>query len=220
MKAKNVSGERFGRLVAVKRVGTTKHKGAVWRCVCDCGNEVDTPLINLRVGFKRSCGCLAAENHKRNADRSRTHGLHSHPVYAVYYGAKARCQNPNHSSWERYGGRGIEFRLPPFAEFWEIMGASWFEGASIDRIDNDGHYEIGNVRWATDAQQGFNRRNNVWIEFNGERKSLTQWAAQLDMHHRVLSNRLKKWSVEDALTKPIKGRNHVRTKRSGSDEQG
>ena len=220
MEAKDVSGERFGRLVAVKRVGTTKHKGAVWRCVCDCGNEVDAPLINLRVGFKRSCGCLAAENHKRNADRSRTHGLRGHPVYAVYYGAKARCQNPNHVSWERYGGRGIEFRLPPFDEFWEIMGASWFEGASIDRIDNNGHYEIENVRWPTDAEQANNRRNNVWIEFNGERKSLTQWAAQLGMHHRVLSNRLKKWSVEDALTKPIKGRNHVRTQRSGSDEQG
>lgn len=220
MKAKNVSGERFGRLVAVKRVGTTKHKGAVWRCVCDCGNEVDAPLINLRVGFKRSCGCLAAENHKRNADRSRTHGLRGHPTYSAYCGAKARCQNPNNTSWDRYGGRGIEFRLPPFAEFWEIMGASWFEGASIDRIDTNGHYEIENVRWATNVEQANNRRSNTMLEFCGRRLSLAEWSRVIGCAASTLGRRLKTMSVEDALTKPIKGRNHVRTQRSGSDEQG
>lgn len=213
----DITGETYGRLTALYVQGWTYNKGAIWRCRCACGAEVDVKLNALRTGNTKSCGCYMRE---LTQNLRRTHGMSKHPAYKSYKAAKTRCTNPRQRAWKHYGGRGIQFRLPEFDEFWEIMGASWFEGASIDRIDNNGHYEIGNVRWATDTQQGFNRRNNVWIEFNGERKSLTQWAAQLDMHHRVLSNRLKKWSVEDALTKPIKGRNHVRTQRSGSDEQG
>lgn len=78
------------------------------------------------------------------------------PEYRAYVGAKARCQNPNNTGWKHYGGRGIEFRFDSFRSFYELLGPRP-DKHSLDRIDNDGHYEAGNVRWATARQQLSNR---------------------------------------------------------------
>jgi hypothetical protein len=94
------------------------------------------------------------------------------PEYGAYQDAKQRCTNPNIKSYENYGGRGIEFRFASFEEFLEALktpdnptglrpvgelenGRALY---SLDRIDNDGHYERGNIRWATKPQQQQNRR--------------------------------------------------------------
>ena len=89
----------------------------------------------------------------------KTHGMSGTPEYRCYYAAKHRCENPNDRSWRHYGGRGIEFRFSSFEEFYEHLGPRppTFE---IDRIDNDGHYEPGNVRWTTRAQNEVNRRTD------------------------------------------------------------
>ena len=80
------------------------------------------------------------------------------PEYRAYRDAKSRCTNPNSARWYTHGGRGIKFMFNNFGEFFEAVG-SRPEGMTLDRIDNDGHYQVGNLRWATPSQQMSNRRN-------------------------------------------------------------
>lgn len=79
------------------------------------------------------------------------------PEYRAYTDAKFRCSNPNSHRWHSHGGRGIEFRFNSFKDFIEHIGKRP-DGLSLDRIDNDGHYEAGNVRWTTRSVQMANRR--------------------------------------------------------------
>jgi hypothetical protein len=71
--------------------------------------------------------------------------------------AKYRCINPLHHAWESYGGRGIKFLFDSFDQFFAELGRRP-DGLTLDRINNDGHYEPGNVRWATPKEQAANRR--------------------------------------------------------------
>lgn len=80
------------------------------------------------------------------------------PEYRAYMDAKSRCTNTNHRLWPYYGGRGIEFRFCSFDDFFACIGARP-DGLTLDRIDNSGHYEVSNVRWATKSEQQYNRRS-------------------------------------------------------------
>lgn len=84
--------------------------------------------------------------------------LAKNPERIAYAQAKARCTNPRHRAWKDYGGRGVEFRFRSFRQFIRLLGPRPSRRHSLDRIDNDGHYEPGNVRWATPRQQARNRR--------------------------------------------------------------
>lgn len=79
------------------------------------------------------------------------------PEYKSYDHAQQRCTNPNHVRYPRYGARGIQFKFKSFAEFWDEVGKKPTPKHSIDRIDNQGHYEVGNVRWATATEQANNK---------------------------------------------------------------
>lgn len=97
-----------------------------------------------------------------------THGMARTPEYRAYIDAKRRCENPNSQTYEYYGGRGVEFRFADFVEFFEAIGERPSSDYSIDRIDNEGHYEAGNVRWATKKEQIHNRRGyeKPWLMGN------------------------------------------------------
>jgi hypothetical protein len=73
--------------------------------------------------------------------------------YKAYYSARYRCTNPKDPRWHRYGGRGIGFRFTSYEQFLACLGRKPAPNLSLDRIENDGHYEPGNVRWATKEQQ-------------------------------------------------------------------
>jgi hypothetical protein len=87
----------------------------------------------------------------------RTHGLSKTREYSIYHAAKGRCTNPNHKNYADYGGRGIEFRLSSIELFVAELGLCP-PGETLERINNDGHYELSNLKWATRRAQANNKR--------------------------------------------------------------
>lgn len=157
----DVTGARFGRAVAVECVGSNGH-GRVWRLDCDCGNSFEARLGDLRSGATTSCGCAQRE---ATGNAARTHGMawangKRHPLYHAWLSMRQRCNNPRHKRYADYGGRGIGIckEWDSFPQFLLDVGEKPGPGYSIDRIDNDGNYEPGNIRWATYSQQSLNRR--------------------------------------------------------------
>lgn len=136
----------------------------------------------------------------------RTHGQHGTPTHLVWQGIKRRC-NTEHAKPARYALEGVtvcERWANSFESFLADMGERPSIKHSIDRIDIDRGYEPGNCRWATVMEQAANKRNNRWIEFNGERKHLAEWARCVGLGVSTLRHRLQSgWSVAKALTTPL-----------------
>lgn len=127
-------------------------------------------------------------------------------LYNIWRSIKGRCNNPNDKAYFRYGGRGIYI-----SNLWENDYGSFLswslcngykEGLSIDRIDNDGPYSPENCRWVSRKVQQNNMRSNRYIEFGGERRTISGWAEYLGIKPQTLQLRLHKWTLERALTEP------------------
>lgn len=190
-------GKTYGFLTVIAE-GPMRRNLRHWICKCSCGNTtVPISGASLRSGGTISCGCA-----KKVFCGARTHGMTGHPALASYKSAKSRCNSESNSDFAYYGGRGIQFLLPSFAEFWEVMGKTWFKGATIDRIDVNGHYEFSNLRWATRKEQSLNTRNSVILTHNGIAKNLSLWAEELGVNSSSLRERIEKWGVEKALSTP------------------
>ncbi len=152
--AKNLTGQRFGKLVAI-RPGEKRKKQSTWICVCDCGKESNPMATSLLYGLTKSCGCGV---------HPKTHGLTNTPEHKIWKSMKARCNNPKSPFFKYYGGRGIrvcERWATSFEAFLADMGNRPDPNLSIDRINNDGNYEPGNCRWATMKEQANNTRRSL-----------------------------------------------------------
>lgn len=153
----NLEGETFGLLTVISYAGSigSTHRKSVWNCICKCGTKKLVIGSHLKNSHTKSCGCFkrhrASETHTKH-DASRT------PEYSIYHEAKRRCINPNSKDYPYYGGRGIKFKFKSFEDFISHIGWRPKRSLSLDRINNNGHYEPGNVRWATKYQQTHNRR--------------------------------------------------------------
>lgn len=133
-------------------------------------------------------------------------------VYKAWLSIKARCYNPNINHYHRYGGRGIKAYQPwmdSFEAFYAAVGDPPSSKHSIDRIDNDGHYEPGNVRWATQSEQRNNTSQNVVLEYDGMRMNLKQWAEHLGVSYAMLRMRKHRGYTVEQILEPIGKRKTV-----------
>src|SRR5208283_883530 len=119
--------------------------------------------------------------------------IESTPGYRTWVGMRQRCRNPKSRNYPRYGGRGIKIckRWDSFQTFLDDMGPKP-KGLSIDRIDNDGHYEPANCRWATAAEQVRGCRTAAWEL--AEREGISRKAAWARLHYQSKKNE-KDWDI-------------------------
>lgn len=151
-KLKDLSGQKFGKLTIISYHGIINRKSH-WNCICDCGITCVKNGNSLKFGHIKSCGCLRGAHGESNKNKTKE--------YSSWLHAKGRCTNHKNKNWPDYGGRGIKFHKPWAASyklFLEYVGRSPSATHSLDRINNNGNYEPGNVRWATPKEQANNQR--------------------------------------------------------------
>jgi len=196
----DLTSKKYNRLLVLQRY-EKEGKKVYWLCKCDCGNEFIARGDNLKNGEIQSCGCLHRDvmrNIKTSHNQSRT------KLHYVWNTILQRCENPNDKKAKDYLGRGITV-CPEWHDY--IKFAQWAkdngykEGLSIERINNDKGYSPENCKWATAIEQANNMRSNRRIEYNGETKTLAQWARLYNINYFTLRNRLERgWSFEHAIT--------------------
>jgi hypothetical protein len=191
----DLTGQRFGRLVAVEMVD--RHRGAKWLCKCDCGRLHKAAAKYLRNGSLVSCGCIQEWSRGK-------HGMGHTRAYQTWKLMHARCRTKREKTYRRYGARGISVceRWGTFDNFLEDMGHAP-DGMSIERVDNDKGYSPENCVWATSKQQNRNRDSNALVTLNGETRCVAEWCEVLDLPANMVHQRIYRgWPPERALTTP------------------
>lgn len=200
-------GDRFGRLTIIKEM-SQKNKPRRFLCECECGNQKVVSLSKLRTGNTKSCGCLQKE--VRESFLTITHGQSNTRIYNIWAGMKDRCLSSNNPTFKHYGGRGIKIcdawlNFEPFYK-WALQNG-YHDNLSIERINNNGNYEPNNCEWATQKKQSNNTRRSKFIEFNGQKKTIKEWAEHLDIKYLLLYKRLSRgWSIEKAFYTPSRSK--------------
>jgi len=191
--------KKYGRLTVIGETGRNKHGKIQYECICDCGNKKTVLGVDLRSGNTKSCGCYGRD--ARILSR-KTHGQSHHnisPEYQTWKAIRQRCTNPNTIHWEHYGGKGVTVceRWNDFANFLDDMGTRPSDLHSIDRFpDTNGNYFPENCRWATDGEQSRNKTNSRWLEHNGIKMVLEDWATHFGVDQSTLHEHLETKSIE------------------------
>ena len=216
-------GDRFGYLTVICETepnitpcGTVQRK---FLCKCDCGNHVIRMRSTLQKSKNQSCGCKQLTL----ADRTRKYTKEQREsfLYSTWHGMRQRCLDPNSSHFANYGGRGViicEEWLNDYTKFydWALENGACKQ-LTLDRIDLNGNYEPSNCRWADAETQMNNTTQNRFIEYKGERLTVTQWSRKTKIQEGTIRARLDKYgySVGQALgyephTTKVWDRSHTR----------
>lgn len=188
MKAKNLVGKKFGKLLVLEKYKNSKNGRTQWLCKCDCGNFSVVKTYRLTTGQTLSCGCKKFESHNKK------HGMKNTRIYSIWCGMKKRCYNHNDKKYKSYGAVGIEVCEEWKSDFesfynWSIKNG-YSENLTIDRINLKGNYSPENCRWITNLDQQNNKSNNVFIEYNGEVKTISEWCRKYNKNYKRVYNRI------------------------------
>lgn len=197
----DLTGETFGYLTVLQRMGNDKNGSALWLCQCVCGNTTIVRTAVLRNGHTTSCGCMQKQ-------ANLLHGQYETRLYSSWECMKSRCNNPNNIGYNNYGGRGITVcdEWNEFINFQDwALNNGYQEGLTIDRIDVDGNYEPENCRWSTKIEQANNRRTCNMIAYFGETHSLKDWCRILNLPYSLIHTRMYKlkWDFWTAISTPF-----------------
>lgn len=192
-------GRKYGKLTIMDAERTN---GIIrCRCICECGRIKELPYAYIRSGRTKTCGNHYAEF------THRTHGMSHTRLDRIYRKMRNRCYREKDEAYRYYGLKGIavcdEWLTDPAAFFDWAKQNGYADNLTLDRIDRNGNYEPQNCRWVTMKEQCSNRSTNRYLTFNGETKTVTQWAETIGVKSNLIFDRLERgWSVEDALLKP------------------
>jgi hypothetical protein len=195
-------GDRFGYLEIIGDAPSRNGRRKVVLVRCKCGVEFETLAQNIRTGKSRSCGCRKIELLKK---RHTKHGMSKTSEYYTWAAMKDRCFNVRNKKYADYGGRGITVCAEwtgsdGFRSFLFSVGRKPGKSYELDRIENNGNYEPGNVRWAKRADQNRNTRRNRLVEHAGRTWCVVELAERYGLNRSTLTKRLNSgWSVEEAV---------------------
>lgn len=214
-----LEGQVFGNLTAISRVRAAprserrSNRNAMWLVRCTCGQELTVRTDNLTLGRQKSCTIAGHYWSTVGA----TYLWKKYPSeYGTWQHLRARCFDEKDDKYRIYGARGITVceRWSEFENFLADMGPKPTPRHTIERKDVNGNYEPDNCRWATRAEQARNLRRTVYVEHNGERRLLIDVADGLGLNRQMVYGRLKNgWSLEDALTIPVRPKKKNRRRR-------
>lgn len=205
-KFKDLTGMKFGRLRVVEHLGKSKRtRQSYWKCLCDCGLEVNVFGPRMINGNTSSCGCLRTEMlaaRCRDKEFRSTWNVCIHgecrggstPEYRAWTLMRDRCFNPMSKAFKDYGARGITIceRWSDFKNFLIDVGRKPSPRHSVGRIDNNGIYSPENVRWELPQQQANNKRNNRLLTHNGLTLTMAQWARRQGINYWTLADRVRR----------------------------
>lgn len=194
-------GRIFGTLTVIRFDPDCRPERTRWFCKCKCGTEKSIMTQNLISGDVRSCGRGLCHPNAKHGGR-----IKRDPEYSAWCSMKQRCYDTSCKNYHLWGGRGITI-CPQwknnYPQFLADVGKRPSSRHCLDRKDNNGHYEPGNVRWVLPVVQQNNKRSNRIIEYRGIRKSAAQWSLAICSNRNLVSHRIDKgWSVELAVTQP------------------
>ena len=170
-------------------------------------------LTNLQLEMRTMRGCRSERAKIRSRDKggkflSEEIHITEEPEYSSWIGMLKRCFQPNSPGWKRYGGRGItvcQEWVHSYESFLAHVGRRPSPNHSIDRINNDGNYEPGNVKWSDSFEQMNNTKYNRFLSINGETLTISQWAQRTGKKYNTIHERLRRgWTAEDAILKSVR----------------
>lgn len=200
-RTKIFEGMKVNRLTAIEFVGTDKNNHALWKFKCDCGKTTIVPATFVVTQNTKSCGCLRMETLKIG-QTSIKHGMSKTKIYSTWRAMKSRCVSNKH-----YVNKGISVceewnTFEPFYQ-WAISNG-YSEELTIDRIDNNGNYSPSNCRWATQKQQANNRSTSLHIFYQGECRTLAEWADLLHIKRSTIKSRYYHGDRGERLFRKVK----------------
>lgn len=198
-----MSGKKFNSLTVLSRHGVQGKGQVTWLCRCECGKETIVRGDSIRNGHTISCGC----QHPVAASKAnKTHGKSRTRVHAIWLHMRNRCCNSRNAAFAYYGGRGIKVceRWDCFDNFLADMGVPPTDQHSIDRMNVNGDYCPENCRWATDAEQGWNKRSTRFVDIGGIVRPIAVWVREYGIGHGTVYKRMAKgMTPEEAITTPV-----------------
>lgn len=205
----DLTGLRFDRLAVLGRAPNSGRE-TNWFVLCDCGKEKCVRSSNLKSGRVQSCGCFQREGLvKRNTIPRQENpyiiiGVPSRKLYQAWKDMNKRCHGVTKNENDRwYRERGItvcQRWRDSFHLFYKDMAPSWVAGLTLERSNNDLGYSPENCRWATMLEQSNNQVKNVFLEHEGRRMTIAQWAREKGINYHRLYARLRKGkSIDDLM---------------------
>lgn len=160
----DITGKRFGKLVAIEPVGKDKRNNVLWLCKCDCGNECTRAVSELHKRNNHSCGCSGKEHLKTMSQGNITHGMTGSRLLGCYKAMMSRCYREKDIHYNAYGRRGITVcdewngHSDAFVEW--ALNNGYSDDLTLERINVNGNYEPSNCTWIPMSEQYKNKQSN------------------------------------------------------------